>query len=351
MTPKKFCPDRCFADALKFTNRRSFFEGAPASYESLRKRKLLDQACAHMQISPLYSYARWTDETALAEAAKYKNRAEFRRSNQGAYGYALKNDLLASAFANAKSGHNFWHLFELMAVALKYTEKTTFISSEPQAYNFANKNKLVDIACAHMTTARIDWDRSSVLIEALKHQSRGMLRVLASGAYKHADKHGYLDEACAHMDVTRRAMTQEMAIDLAKQYETRSKFQECDGGAYSYARLSGCLDQACAHMVPGINGFSKEKSAVLYHLRISLADGTTLYKIGITNRKPETRVAGMGIQAGASVEIIDVTNFESGRDARIAEKRLHRRMAEFRYRGPAIMKNGNTELFTVGALN
>ena len=255
-----------------------------------------------MQISPLYSYARWTDETALAEAAKYKNRAEFKRSNQGAYGYALKNNLLAAAFANARDGHNFWHIFELMAVALKYTDKSLFMSSELQAYNFANKNKLVDIACAHMTKSRHDWDKESVMAECAKHPSRGLFQASASGAYKHADKYGYLDEACAHM-------------------------------------------------APAEYGFSKEKSAVLYHLRITLEDGTPLYKIGITNRKPEARIAGMGIQVGASVEIIDVINFESGRDARIAEKRLHRRMAEFRYRGPAIMKNGNTELFTVGALN
>lgn len=350
MKNKMFSFENCSSEALKFTNRRAFFEGSPAAYEALRKRKLLDKACAHMKLSPLYSYVRWTDEAVMIEAAKYKNRAEFRRNNQGAYGYALKNGLLDFAFPYIRGGSRFWHLFELMAVSMKYSEKRVFIKSERQAYNFANKNKLVDIACAHMSKSNVDWDKESVMRECAKYPSRGLFQTALPGAYKHADKHGYLNEACAHMKVTRREMSKDVVLELAKKYKTRSEFQVHDGSAYVHARLGGFLDEACAHMTPGLNGFSKEKAAVLYHLRITMSDGTQLYKIGTTNRSPEARVAGMGVQGGATVEILDAITFESGRDARIAEKRLHRRLSDHRYSGQPVMKNGNTELFTVNVL-
>lgn len=237
----------------------------------------------------------------LAEAVKYKNRAEFRRENQGAYAYALKHGLLNDAFARAKDGHNFWHLFELMAIAVKYQDHGEFIKAEPQAYNFAVKKKLIHISFAHMRRARIVWCRTSVMAEAAKHSSRGLFQAVASGAYKHADKHGYLDKACAHMPTP--------------EY-----------------------------------GFSKEKTAVLYHLRMTTPDGVVLYKIGITNRDPAARIAGMGLGPGVAAEILDTIKFDSGRDARMAEKRLHRRLKNHRYSGPPILKNGNTELFTIGIL-
>lgn len=104
-------------------------------------------------------------------------------------------------------------------------------------------------------------------------------------------------------------------------------------------------------MLPPEYGFSKEKPATLYHLRITTPDGTELFKLGITNRDPLARIAGMGVQAGVVVDVLDSIVFDKGRDARIAEKRLHRKFSSFRYVGPRLMKNGNTELFTVKLLD
>ena len=301
MQNQKRTIDQSLLSAQNHTTRTDFFKADQAAYAFLHRRGLLDSACAHMELSPVYSKKRWTRGEVFAEAAKYKNRAEFRRSNQGAYGYALSNGLIDQACANMRDGHNFWHLFELMAVAVKYFDFRAFKKAEPQAYNYANKNKLVGVACSHMSRGRTDWDKSAVMTEAAKHQQRGLFQITCPGAYKHADKHGYLDEACSHMP-------------------------------------------------PPEYGFSKEKPANLYFLRISVPGVGFLYKIGITNRDPLARISGMGLFPGVTAEVIDVVRFDSGRDARIAEKRLHRKNSSRRYGGPPVMRNGNTELFTASVL-
>lgn len=217
--------------------------------------------------------------------------------NQGAYAYALSNDILDQVCIHMIS-ENFWHLFELMAVALKYTHLSEFKKVEKRAYNYAVKAKLIQIATSHMTRHVTQWTKELVMEEASKHNLRGLFQTAAAGAYKHADKYGYLDEACAHMP--------------DPEY-----------------------------------GFSPDKQATLYHLRITLESGQTLYKLGITNREVEKRIVGMGVPCGAIISILDRIKFDCGRDARIAEKRLHRRYSEHKYHESHIMKNGNTELFHV----
>lgn len=289
-------------EAKKYQSRTAFCKGDQAAYAYLWKRGLLDEACAHMPISPRFSYKKWTREAVLDEAAKYGKRSEFKRGCAGAYEHALANGYLDQACAHMRDGAYFWHVFELMAVAVKYRHWGEFIKAERQAYNFANRFKLLSMASAHMEKFRKSWDRPSAMAEAAKHQSRGLFQAAASGAYKHAVQYGYLDEACAHMP-------------------------------------------------PPEYGFSKERAAVLYHLRITGPGGLVLFKVGITNRAVEDRIAGMGLHDGISAEVLDRIEFASGRDARIAEKRLHRRLSSKRYSGPPVMKNGNTELFTVNVLD
>lgn len=250
-----------------------------------------------MKLSEKYSYKRWTKAEVETEAKKYNSRSEFRRANQGAYAFALNNGLLDNVCAHMKP-LVFWNIFELMAVARKYDNLQAFRKSEPEAYNYATKSQLLKLATSHMARHVIQWTKELVLEEAAKHNSRGMFQAAASGAYKHADKYGYMDEACAHMP--------------DPEY-----------------------------------GFSKEKLSRLYHLKIKFVNGLTLYKLGITNRLVMARIAGMGVPDGSEIEVLNEIEFERGRDARITEKRLHRRFKNHRYNGEPLLKNGNTELFYV----
>lgn len=346
MQRRKFNLQECLSEAKKYSTRTSLLRGSGWAYHALLSRGLLDDACAHMQISPVYVKPKWTHQSVFDEAAKYQSRAEFKRCAGGAHGYAIQHRIIEPACAHMRDGANFWHIFELMAVALKYSRKSDFIVLERSAYQYCNTHKLTDLICAHMEQGT-RWTKESVLAAARQCQSRSEFHSRHPGAYKHMDKHGYADEAFAHMEVLKRPMCKDMAMESAKRFETRSAFQLNDGGAYVFAQKNGFIDEACAHMEPGATGFDGAKPGVLYHLRIDAPGVGPLFKVGITNRDPVRRVAGMGLFPGVTASVLSTINFQSGRDARIREKQLHKQFSCHRYTGCPVMKNGNTELFTV----
>jgi hypothetical protein len=300
MQRRKYDRDICFSEALKYKTRSEFYNGSRWAYLSLNHRGLIDKSCSHMKLSPLYSLTRWTEESALKEAAKYQSRAEFKRECAGAHRFAIVNKILEQACSHMTEGIRKWHIFDLAACAIKCETRSEFRKRYQSAFGFSAKHGLIELICAHMTKRR-SWTKDAVLIEAKKSRLRGEFLTSSAGAYKHADKYGYMDEACAHMDVP--------------EY-----------------------------------GFQKEKQAILYYLRLVIPGRPDLFKIGITNRDAESRIAGMGLVAGMRADVLKLTTFKCGRDARIAEKELHKRFAKFKYVGAPVMKNGNTELFIVDVL-
>lgn len=300
--PKSFSIEKHFIEARKYSSRSEFALKCQTSYQMLWRKKLLDEACSHMPISPVYVARKWTHEMVFEEAAKYQTRAEFKRKAGGAHAYALGNKIIDQVCAHMRQGIVKWHIFELMAIAIKYKNQREFIREQRKVYEYCVKQKLLSIVCAHMSK-REKWDSKSV--------------VLAE----------------------------------AKKYRSGTEFQSNASGAFKQAYANGYLEEACAHMPPPEYGFSKEKKANLYFLRITIPGSQDLFKIGITNREPAARVKGLGLNHGVTAEILKVIEFECGRDARIAEKRLHRRFSIFRYGGLPVMKNGNKELFTVNVLN
>ncbi len=106
--------------------------------------------------------------------------------------------------------------------------------------------------------------------------------------------------------------------------------------AYNHLTGRGCPN--CA-----ISGFNKEKSAILYYLKIS---NGLAYKIGITNRSVEERFIGEMDQ----IEIIKIWHYEKGIDALKKENEILTKYADFLYLGSSILKSGNTELFYINIL-
>lgn len=95
------------------------------------------------------------------------------------------------------------------------------------------------------------------------------------------------------------------------------------------------------------NGFSPNKSAILYYLKITTDSNQILYKIGITNRTIETR---FNVDELNKIEIIKRTNYAIGQDAYNEEQRILKKFQDYRYKGPDILSSGNTELFTKDVL-
>ena len=87
------------------------------------------------------------------------------------------------------------------------------------------------------------------------------------------------------------------------------------------------------------SGFDKSKPAILYYLKIN---GGQAYKIGITNRSVNERFNNSDLQL---IEIIKTWYYKIGSDAYDKEQEILKKYKEFQYSGPAILLNGNTELF------
>ena len=87
------------------------------------------------------------------------------------------------------------------------------------------------------------------------------------------------------------------------------------------------------------SGFDKSKPAILYYLKVN---GGQAYKIGITNRSVNERFTNSDLQL---IEIIKTWYYKIGSDAYDKEQEILKKYKEFQYSGPAILLNGNTELF------
>lgn len=281
--------------AQKYTSRSSFAKNDGIAYQFAWRNKLLDDVCSHMQISSIYSDARWCHETSTLEAKKYTSRAAFKRGNSGAYNYALRNGILNEICSHMPILKMSWDEQSIRAVADKFSSKALFKREKNAAYGAACKLGILESVCKHMD-GKPRWNKAKVLAESAKHNTKALFSLNSPGAYKHALHYGYIDEACAHMQ-------------------------------------------------PGKYGFDPDKPASLYCMKITNQDGRTFFKVGITNRAAERRAMGMGAKTRNTVEIINELRFERGSQARNVERAIHTQYASLKYRGAPIMNNGNKEVF------
>lgn len=100
--------------------------------------------------------------------------------------------------------------------------------------------------------------------------------------------------------------------------------------------------QCCAN-----TGFKSDKPAILYYLRVTSSDKKKLYKIGITNRSVSDRFYYHDLE---KIEVIEIVEFDRGRDAYDLEQLYLRESSEFAYSGPPVLSSGNTELFVKDVL-
>ena len=93
-------------------------------------------------------------------------------------------------------------------------------------------------------------------------------------------------------------------------------------------------------------GFQKNKSAILYYLRVANPFSKPVYKIGITNRTIKER---FGPDIGKIV-IVEIWHFQNGIEAYEMEQDILNDHDADRYTGPDILKTGNDELFNLDVL-
>lgn len=90
-------------------------------------------------------------------------------------------------------------------------------------------------------------------------------------------------------------------------------------------------------------GFDFNKPATLYYLKVLTKDNNPLYKIGITNLTVEERFKS----DMKYIQILQQSYYYIGKNAYNEEQKILKEFKNFQYKGPDILKSGNTELFTI----
>ncbi len=302
---------------------------------------------AALYVSPFFFAMRRTFEECAAEALKYKTQAEFRRLSNGHYQSLNHMGRVDEACAHMDHMRRSITGEMVLLAAAKYSTRTEFKRADQALYAAARKRGLIDVAFAHMDTKKRKLSDADLAAIAAKYATRSEFVERDNGAYQKAIKRGILDAICAHMPDGTRRLTDAEIIAIASKYKTRMRFKERDFGAYTTMLRRGLELDACRHMEPGFTGFRDDLPAVLYQYRMTTLDGQVLHKVGIANRPPAKRLLSMGLVKGVSASLVSTIHFQSGRDARIREKQLHKQFSCHRYTGCPVMKNGTTELFTV----
>ena len=115
------------------------------------------------------------------------------------------------------------------------------------------------------------------------------------------------------------------------------------GHRWSPLAMSLLASHGCANCAE--SGFQPNKPAITYYARFDFSFGS-FYKIGVTNDTVAKRFLAHKVKPVP----IEKWSFKIGAKARAMEQTILREYAQYRYRGPDIMPDGNDELFTCDVL-
>jgi len=247
-----------FEAALEFTNKRDFKLVYMGAYEFLRKNKLLDDACKHMQ--DLSHIIKWDYEKCKEVALKCNTKTEFKEKYSWAFTVSKNNgwfDEITSHMVRdiyvkpSKYSKEICH-----KEALKYKNKKDFYKKSTNEYNAAIRNNWLSDICIHMDVPyanKYKWTKEICSNLALKYNFRKDFQNNEKNAYSAAYYNNWLDEICGHMDYKKLPNNYwnifENCRDEALKYKTKKDFYGKSEHAYNMALKNKWIDDICKHMI------------------------------------------------------------------------------------------------------
>ena len=145
---------------------------------------------------------RWTKEKIITDAAKYSSKSAWQKSSPSAYNIAIYHGWLTEATAHMSrpAVHNKkWTKDTVLDEAKKYKTKAEWIKKNHASYNAAKKYGVFNLAVSHMEIKRNKWaNKDAILKEANRYKNKTEWH-LKSFSYEIARLNGWLNEACLHM--------------------------------------------------------------------------------------------------------------------------------------------------------
>jgi hypothetical protein len=249
----KWTKEACHFEALKYQTRGDFFVKSLSAYSAAHKRGWLDEICSHMVMQRNSNDTWKTKEACMAEAKKYRYRAQFLKEASGCAWACRTNGWYQEVTAHMEDGKKLnieknrkWTKETCIETAKKYSSRSTFAKGDASAWNAARVHNWLDEVCSHMEL-RIEHGKWSTYDackkEAAKYTTRSEFCKMSPGAYASARKNGWLEDICVHMPKVSDWSNKDAVAKEAAKYHKRSQFEIGSSGAYNSARKNLWLDE------------------------------------------------------------------------------------------------------------
>lgn len=242
---------------------------------------------------------------------------------------------------------------DLKKLADGYTDLAQFRLEQRNAYSLIVRNGWIDELCSHMDRNRRDnLSKEECISIAADCKTVSEFKEKDASAYTKARTNGWMRDVGGHFvspHVSRGYwQKKERLVDLASPFDQISKFKDEYPSAYSVAMKNGWKEDVMGHMERG-TGFDPSKPAMLYYFRIEDEDFGIFYKIGITARSIDERYNTL-FEQDKIKELLLEKWYEIGQNALDREKLIKKTFDEYLWKGPRILRTGNTEIFTADIL-
>jgi len=188
---------------------------------------------------------KWTESSLSEIAKKYSSIKDFRESDNAAYSAIKRLKLQDKLCSHMQSLKTDWSLEKLKSESKKYTRITEFIKNSPLAYQAIKKKKL-DNLLSHLEK-KDSWTIETVLEESKKFKSFNEFRKKLSGAYKAAVRFGIAEDIRDDLGEINRKWDAESIADEALKYDTLSDFIK-SGSPYVISKRLGIFKEVTTHM-------------------------------------------------------------------------------------------------------
>ena len=114
------------------------------------------------------AFVKWTQQTLLKEAKKYKTKKDFRTNNSSAYAAAKYRGVLEKVCAHMIRARKCWTNKMLEDEAKIYNSRIDFKKGSNGAYQAASNRGILNQVCSHMDSLNPKWTIGKICKEALK---------------------------------------------------------------------------------------------------------------------------------------------------------------------------------------
>ena len=257
--------ERCIADARKYSSRNQWRVASGGAYKKARRKRWLDECCAHMDTKKSRPVNYWTLEKCLEVSKNYSYQTEWLKNDAGSYDAAYRNGWLEQCCAHMRSReevlaevNTVWTLEAVQADALRFSTKKEWREHGPKSYDAAKRHNWVSLCDSHMVPGRKPnnyWTFERIQEEALKYRRRSDWQRAHPSSFAKAQKMEWLDLVCGDMLTKSESLseantlwTKEMVEKRAAEFQSIKDWREQCPNSYAAAKSRGWVHAITENM-------------------------------------------------------------------------------------------------------